>query len=55
MNKKDKNKQSRKLSCVVHYGNQKFNSTIKKLSETNQRRILEAKRKRIVSMKHSAT
>lgn len=31
------------LECIVHYKNQAEYSTIKKLSETNKRRILEAK------------
>ena len=44
---KPKVKKTRGLKCVVHYENQKKYSRIKELSEANENRILEAKRKRI--------
>lgn len=36
----------KKLNCIVHYKGQKSYSTIKKLSDVNINRILEAKDKR---------
>lgn len=43
------NNKNKTLNCVVHYRNQTRYSSIKKLSDINQRRILEARERRILA------